>query len=565
MTDQILAQYPWIAIAFLFAAFAVGALAVAAFSPSRMEADVLRRQLMDAIDAVEDGFVVFDADDRIVTCNEPFRAQFGAVGKTIRPGDSYSDVVMRIARSGMVPGIEGREQEFVDQLVAKRHSELGLTKTFQTHDKRWIRQRDKLTEAGNIVGTRTDVTKLKEHEQNLKAALEQAKAGEKAKTEFLAAMSHEIRTPMNGILGMADLLRDTPLGDEQARMVDTIHGSAEALMEILNDILDHSKLAAGKMTLAAEPFDLCQTLSQAARLFRDTAAAKGLTFDMAGDLANPCPVVGDDGRLRQIVLNLLGNAVKFTGTGGITLSLRTAAQGNNMDIAIEVADTGVGIPADRIDSVFRSFEQADTGTARRFGGTGLGLSISRQLARHMGGDLSVKSEEGVGSRFTLTLALPIARKDQTSAAQGQTTDTPPDLRERTILVAEDNRTNQILIRKFLAPTGARIVMADDGLCAVEAAAAEAPDLILMDLSMPGCSGIEAAGKIRRAEAEKGAGHCPIVALTANAFVEDRQACRDAGMDGFLTKPLRRAVLYSELRSHLEPLLTANAAPLQDVS
>ncbi|MEM7438113.1 MAG: ATP-binding protein [Pseudomonadota bacterium] len=525
----------------------LGAVLARMLGPKTAEADALRVQLEDAIEAIEDGFIIFDKDDRIVTLNTPIRRQFGAIGDTIGRGDTYEDVAMRIAKSGMVPGVEGKEREFVDGLVEKRKSELGLTKIFQTHDGRWIRQRDKRTDAGNIVGVRTDVTQIKDNEIALEKALERAEAGDRAKSMFLASMSHEIRTPMNGILGMADLLAETDMTGDQTRLVDTIQGSATSLMQILNDILDYSKLAAGKMTLEERPFCPAKLAQEAVGLFAAQADRKGLGWTCVLEDVVPGQLIGDAGRLRQVLLNLLGNALKFTEQGEVSLLLSGKVEGERYALTLAVVDTGIGIPEDRISAVFDSFEQAEDGTSRRFGGTGLGLCISRQLARQMGGDLSVTSVVGQGSVFSLSLLLPIIDKaDAAVEAPPEPGANMPDLSSVDILVAEDNATNRLLMSKFLEPTKAKINFAHDGHKAIATYKSAAPDLILMDVSMPKCSGIEATEAIRQFELENGLPRCQIIALTANAFEEDRRACFAAGMDGFLSKPLRRSDLYAEL-------------------
>lgn len=388
-----------------------------------------------------------------------------------------------------------------------------------------------------------DVTQAKAHAAELSAARTAAEAAAQAKAAFLATMSHEIRTPLGGLIGMAELLEDTRLDPQQSQYAATIVESGRALLTILNDVLDLSKLQAGKAELRVEPFSLGESVLRAVDLLRPTADKKGIA--LTADCPEGLPrYLGDAGRLRQILLNLVGNAVKFTGEGRVSVSLTTAAAAGQDVIRIAVADTGIGIAPDRIGQVFDSFTQADTTISRQFGGTGLGLTISRLLARQMGGEIEVASVAGEGSVFTLT--VPLARAPQVAP------DAPPPrapVVPRTalhVLVAEDNRTNMLIARKLLERAVSTLDEATNGRIAVEKYLAARPDLVLMDVSMPEMDGLSATRAIRAHEAEAGLPRCPIYALTAYAARDEAEECLAAGLDGVLTKPLARADLYGLL-------------------
>lgn len=390
-----------------------------------------------------------------------------------------------------------------------------------------------------FISVERDVTEAKAHAAALGEARVAAEAAALAKSQFLAAMSHEIRTPMNGVIGMAELLEQTPLDPTQSHYVATIIDSGRALVTIINDVLDLSKLQAEKSDLLAEPFSVNACVTRAVDLLRPSALKKriSLSAELAPDLALS---IGDAGRLRQILLNLLGNAVKFTAKGGVKVTVSSQPQGRADLIDVRVTDSGIGIAAEQLGQVFDRFTQADTSIAQHFGGTGLGLTISRILAQRMGGDISVVSEVGKGSTFTLQLrlaraALPEARPQQSQRAAPQTA-----LR---LLVAEDNRTNLLITRKLLEPTVSSIAEAANGRLAVAAYQLAPPDLVLMDVSMPEMTGDAAAQAIRSYEAASGLPRCPIVALTAHASPEEAARCLAAGMDAVLTKPLVRGELY----------------------
>jgi signal transduction histidine kinase/CheY-like chemotaxis protein len=376
-----------------------------------------------------------------------------------------------------------------------------------------------------------------------------AQAANRAKSEFLANMSHEIRTPMNGVIGMIELLLDGKLDSQQRDYAETIRSSGRALITVINDILDFSKIEAGKMELESTPFDIAQLLEDVRKLVSVQAQEKGLQLTTSLDPDVPVNVHGDAGRLRQICINLCGNAVKFTPAGAVQVHIAVQSRdADSVRLRWSVRDTGIGIPTDRIDQLFKPFSQIDSSSTRKYGGTGLGLSIVKRLVELMNGELEIESRIGSGSTFSFTVPFQVATVAQHSAsAIVDRSDYANTAAAARVLIAEDNAVNEKVARRMLEKLGYIVDSVPDGSEAVRAWETGRYRLILMDCQMPVLDGYDATREIRRREQGT---RIPIVALTAHALTGDDQKCFDAGMDDYLTKPLDRAALAACIAKQL---------------
>ncbi len=396
---------------------------------------------------------------------------------------------------------------------------------------------DELTELGKRFNEMAEG--IEQRQSELVHALRDARAGTRAKSEFLATMSHELRTPMNGVLGMNEILLDTELTDQQRDCAETIAASGRGLLEIIDQVLDLSRIEAGALPLENIAFDLHSLLAEALTPMLPLAAQKEIAFRWELSKEVPQRILGDPTRIRQVLTNLVGNAVKFTETGEVMVRLGIVGEGTASRLSFSVKDTGIGFDPEQLERVLEPFTQADGSTTREFGGSGLGLAISMRLLELMQGDLRVESEPGRGSLFSFEVPFQVADADL------EPIDSPPDLdpsedadlwEDCCVLVAEDNAVNAKLVTLMLKKLGCRVELVTTGHAAVEQTLKGDHNLILMDCQMPEMDGYEATASIRAREAKDG-GHLPIVALTANAMAGDRERCLEAGMDDYLSKPL----------------------------
>ena len=415
---------------------------------------------------------------------------------------------------------------------------------------------DDLTKAGNNLESLNDDLKGEiEHgrqiELELKKAKEKAEKMSQAKGEFLANMSHEIRTPMNGVIGTLQLLEDTNLSEEQKEFVDIAHKSADALLAILNDILDLSKIEAGKLNFESIAFDIRQIVNDIVILHSLKAEQQGVVLVQQVDDSFPEFLMGDPMRLRQVIVNLVSNALKFTKQGEVKISIEVVAKdADSVELKITVSDTGIGIPEGAQETLFNAFTQADGSTTRKYGGTGLGLAIVSQLVEMMGGSLGMDSVEGEGSSFWFTVNLKNTEVIPAAVAIAVNSNENLQLNAKVLLV-EDNPINQMVAQKMLEKIGARTVVANNGIEALRWLDQQAFDLVLMDCQMPEMDGFDATREIRRLEIKTlEQKRLPVIAMTANVMSGDRERCLEVGMDDYIGKPVQQDQLATVLRKWL---------------
>ena len=534
-------------------------------------AEKSRSMLDEAVEAINEGFIYYDADDVLVAANSRHKDMFPHLVDVLVPGTRRADVLGKRFRLGHEPKAIGREEDYLHAELTRRRRP---RETFerQNEDGRWLRVTEVRTPSGGLVGIRTDITRMKEKESELtntvtdletaQQTLEEqatmmrdlaedyrqqkdlADDANRAKSDFLATMSHEIRTPMNGVLGMAELLLETRLSAQQRDFGQSILSSGRALLTILNDILDLSKLEAGKLDIESVDYLLADEVSSAVGSLENRAEAKELKLTQVIGDDVPEGLSGDPSRLRQILINLVGNAVKFTQRGSVSLHIsRKTGKAEGDRLRFEVRDTGIGMSQEVIDKLFQKFSQADVSTTRTFGGTGLGLAISRQLVELMDGEIGVTSTEGEGSTFWFELPLleasgPVSSRNTVLVTHFESS------RPLSILVAEDNQINQMLIHKILSDVGHVCYMVENGELAVEAVKSGDFELILMDVRMPVMDGPEATRQICKLPSP----FCdiPIIACTADVTVEHKQHYLDVGMRDCVMKPIDRAELFAAI-------------------
>ena len=523
--------------------------------------------LEEAVNNVAIGFTIYDEEDRLVACNETYLDFYRTSRDLIIPGNTFEQIVRKGAERGQYKEALGRIDAWVHERVSLHQAADGTLLEQHLDDGRWLMIVEYRTPSGFIVGNRIDITERKrveaqlaQHQQHLEALVEErtaalviakeaAEAANRAKSAFLSNMSHELRTPMNAIMGMTAMaLRRADDPRQREQLVKAEHAS-QHLLKVIDDILDISKIEAEHLVLDNANFQLGSVIGNLVGLMEQRATEKGLKllFDLVPALSAQT-FAGDPLRLGQVLINLVGNALKFTDQGSVTVRDCTIEQtADDVQLRFEVTDTGVGISSAAQGRLFNAFEQADNSMTRKYGGTGLGLAISKRLVKLMGGDIGVHSQPGLGSTFWFTIRL--GTTTDTLSHAPVTADESAETRLKTrfsgarVLLAEDEPIGQEISCIYLREVGLLVDVAEDGSKAVALAQEYPYDLILMDMQMPKLNGIDATRAIRRLP---GHAHTPIVAMTANAFDEDRKVCVDAGMNDHIGKPIIPEKLFDTL-------------------
>jgi signal transduction histidine kinase/CheY-like chemotaxis protein len=461
----------------------------AADANAKME--IAQTRLSEAMAVMPDRFAVFNKDQKLVLMNPAYAAPYKDTDLKLDIGTSRSDIIRTAHKLGNIDDNINDIDDWISSETLRWGRSEFIDTTVHTQSDQWIKTVERLMSTGDILTVRNDLTTEIDKQMRLDKALAQAEAANRAKSTFLANMSHEIRTPMNGVVGMAELLAETDLSSEQALFATTIKSSAEALTVIINDILDYSKIEAGQMDLFNEPFDLEQTLIDVLMILHPKASDKGLDLLIDYDLFLPSAYIGDVGRIRQILLNLIGNAIKFTETGSISITVvGIELSDGSYDLRLTVQDTGIGIPEDKLDHVFGSFKQVDEAENRKFEGTGLGLAITQQLVGIMGGEIWVSSEYGVGTCFGIQFCLPISPDaapvpDQTPLCSGR------------VFVVDDTSANLAILDRQLSGLGLSVETHTSPNAALAAFKSDPNfDLFILDHKMPEMSAVRLAQALR---------------------------------------------------------------------
>ncbi len=515
-------------------------------APSKLDINPV---FLEAIECLPGGISVFDPKDGPILYNEVSRQRFPHLYEAFEKGaQSYEEAVRYTVKAQMPDCTEEEIEQLVHQY--NRMAETGQTYETRTDEGRIVQVTYRKMSEGRNVAISVDVTELRQREKELKKAQEAAIAASKAKSAFLANMSHEIRTPLNGILGMAQVLEMSELSSEQREQVATILDSGRNLMALLNDVLDLSKIEAGKIAIVSADTDLVHTLRRLHRLWKPKAEEAGLEFYLSLDADLPQVLKFDAVRVRQCVSNLISNAIKFTAKGRVEVfvTARKMPDGQHM-VKIRVSDTGVGMDEATAGRLFRPFVQADDSTSRKYGGTGLGLSITRKLAELMGGETTVTSEVGRGSEFTFSFLAGEAELHHRVISEGipQSEDTARSslkTQNLRLLLVDDHPINRQVASLFLRPFNMRIVEATNGKEALAALANETFDVVLLDVHMPVMDGVTTIREIRNSDQPWAS--VPVIALTADAMSGDKERYLGMGMTGYLSKPLAERDLITEI-------------------
>ncbi len=490
---------------------------------ARNDAGWARDQLINAIESIDEGFVYYDAEDRLQLCNDHYRTYYPLSSQHFKQGEKFTDLLRKGLEAGEFAHAAGREEEwFQERVEAHRNGDSTIEQKLSSG--RWLKISERKTKDGGTVGFRVDITALKE-------AQEHAETANKTKSEFLANMSHEIRTPMTGVLGMLDALSETHLDKDQIRLAKTARQSSLALLEILNDILDQSKIEAGKLLIENVDFNLTALIEQIHYSLMPRAQDKDLWFrcDIADDV--PTSLHGDPNRLRQVLINLLSNAIKFTAEGGVSVQV---SRGRENTLHFEVEDTGIGIASEIRDTLFERFMQGDSTTSRKYGGTGLGLSISKSLVELMHGEIGIKRAKSVGTCFWFSVPLQDALQDVDDSPRTERIVTRASEPLR-VLIAEDNSINQMIIERIFATLGHTAFITENGIEALQSVKEFDFDLIALDIRMPLMDGMDALREIKNLSSGKNA--IPCIALTADVTTEHVKKYLELGFDAVVAKPI----------------------------
>ncbi len=514
---------------------------------AKQAAEKAELRLAEAIEAITEGFVIYDEHDRLVMANSAYRALRAEDQDILVPGVTFEEIVRTAVRRGHYDTQGQDPEEWIRNQIELRKAKENVETLVRFTDGRWMLRRERRTAQGEMIGIRSDITAFKQQEEALQKALREAEAADRAKSEFIANVSHELRTPINSILGFTQLMLAGELSEKQRARCEIVKASSYHLLELVNNILDLSKLNSNSVELVPAPFCLNELVSQTVLSLQPLADKKNLALSCEIRLPEETRVIGDAARIKQILINLIGNAIKFTQSGWVRVSVQEEGDRFRFD----VADSGDGIPKDKIDFIFERFSQLEQHSARGQG-TGLGLAITKRLVELMQGEIRVESEEGKGSVFSVS--LPLARERQQLLAAGDETSVPGDGNRQEqqrkgkivdILVAEDHPFNQVLISEVLDSIGCRVVIAENGQQALDALDKGDFDLVIMDNQMPVMTGIEAIKRIRARSDWKM--RIPIIALTANAMRGVEKVYQDIGVDAFITKPLDVNTVIEEVK------------------
>ncbi len=510
------------------------------------------QQFSDAVEALQEGFAIYDAADRLVAFNERFRDLYSVCEPVIRVGASFEEIARYGVAHGQFAGVSadvpGALQSGVEaRLALHRRPEI----RFEEHlrDGRWLQVVERRMRDGGTVTFHLDITELKDKEQELIDARQRAEVANQAKSAFLATVSHEVRTPLNSVLGLIGLLKDVEeLPARERERAETAHQSAQHLLIILNEILDISKMEENRLELEEGPFCPAETVHSVFRLIEGVARKKGLEMKLSQAPLEGRWVLGDEGRFRQVVLNIVSNAVKFTDHGHVELRADCVeTDDGGLGLKIAVQDTGIGFDDASAEQLFEPFSQLEAHSSRRYEGTGLGLAICKRLVSLMGGSLEGTGKVGEGACFTLSLELPSTPAPQDAGPEsGDAALTPAELgwRDIRVLLVEDSPTNQIVFQSMMEGTGYRVDVAASGEEALHALQDLPYDLVMMDVYMPGMDGLQTTQALRKLDACR---EIPVIALTANAMRGDRERFIAAGMDDYLPKPIDKRDLLATMR------------------